>query len=235
MALTVLSPSGTLLVHASGANVLVFDLSHVGARRVLSADLAAHRHSESVRAIAFSEDGAMLATSGDDKRLLIFATSTWTLLASYLSPTHPKKITALAFAPARSAHPPSHILLADRFGDVQALTLTAPSPTTLTLSLDVRASFGHFSLVSSLGLAGTVTHPLVISADADQRIRVAHWPHTFNIQSICLAHELYVVAGHVLAHPTPFSLCVAVEHGLSVVWLTLSSVGCGCCPDTFWL
>ena len=150
---------------------------------------------EVVRGVVFDATSHWLAIGGDDKIVRVFDTATWTLRATSVPTGGAKKFAAVIFAPAAAgADHPSHVICADRFGDVLVLALTPPvgASTSWTLVPDEARHFGHFSACTSLVLAGTAAAPLVVSADCDERIRVARWPHTFDIQSMCLAHTLCV-------------------------------------------
>jgi hypothetical protein len=59
------------------------------------------------------------------------------------------------------------------------------------LTLDAKVSFGHFSQVTMMTLIGSAEHPLLVSGDADERLRVGRFPATFDIQSMCLGHRKY--------------------------------------------
>lgn len=74
-------------------------------------------HADRIVAAAFSRDGALLATTADDKWIRVWDTNEWTCSWRRRSGKRP---TALAFTPDAA-----QIVIADKFGDVTAVPLIA--------------------------------------------------------------------------------------------------------------
>eukprot|EP00455_Lapot_gusevi_P035232 TRINITY_DN389_c0_g1_i2.p1 TRINITY_DN389_c0_g1~~TRINITY_DN389_c0_g1_i2.p1 ORF type:complete len:530 (+),score=177.72 TRINITY_DN389_c0_g1_i2:99-1592(+) len=188
MTIVLVSPDSRFIVCGFSKHLRVFDTQTQSI--VQSADLENQQPQDTIRCIDFDAQSQYCAVSGDDKNLVIFKTSDWSTVFIL---KEKKKISALRFSP----HPSSHLLVSDRFGDVHAYRLSAVeeksehgTESKLSLTLDAQTSFGHFSSVGVLefGLNGKV----LISGDADERLRVCRWPLTYDILSFCLGHSQFI-------------------------------------------
>ena len=169
-------------------------------------DVRDSQHVECIRSIVFDADSRLMAVAGDDKLISVWETATWSVVARGRPQ---KKVAAIAFAPS---HAPTHVFAGDRFGDIVSFPLppavlevarggilssssssSAASADAATLQPCARTSFGHYSQITSLVLAGSPQRPLLISGDVDTRLRVGRFPHTFDIVSMCLGNRECVV------------------------------------------
>jgi WD40 repeat protein len=87
----VFSPDGQTLAVRRGNEVHLLDIASKSLR------ILATRHSSCVRSLAYSPDGTILATGGDERLIKFFDTSTWQERAVLVG--HHDPVTALAFSP----------------------------------------------------------------------------------------------------------------------------------------
>lgn len=131
-------------------------------------------HSAPIHALSFSADGRLLLTGSEDKLLKVWCADSWRCVRVLSAP---KKISAAAFSANAS-----HVMFADKFGDVQvgatgpaapppaegsAPAAPAPVPGSLLL--------GHFCAVVT-SLQATADGKYVISTDRESKVRVSAMP-----------------------------------------------------------
>ena len=145
-------------------------------------------HTDSIRAIAFSSDGSEIATAGEDKRVVV------TTGQEFL---HGKKIMAVHIDES------GIVVFGDKFGDFYRLQKGANSDNPIaddTDSVDsedettnnkqLELLFGHISAISTS--LYSPKRKLLISADRDEKIRIARYPRADIIESFLLKHRRYV-------------------------------------------
>ena len=131
-------------------------------------------HTDTIRAISFSPDGGSIASAGEDKRVLVWTRNSskdlWTCSSEYL---HSKRIMAVQFDKT------GNLFFADKFGEFFLLKQN-----------QISLMFGHLSAVSSVLYSGA--RNLLVSADRDEKIRLAQYPSVEHIQSFLFGHRRYV-------------------------------------------
>ncbi|ORX90267.1 WD40 repeat-like protein [Basidiobolus meristosporus CBS 931.73] len=157
-------------------------------------------HTDMIRTLAFSPDGKLLATSGEDKTLKVWAVENWQCLN-----TRPviKRYNAIKFAAQSDA-----IFVADKFGDVYKLQID-PAAGQEELLL------GHVSMITDMVLSADNKH--IITADRDEKIRVNNYPDSYNIHSFCLGHTEFVSAVRLPVF-SPGTLISGGGDGMIMVW-----------------
>ncbi|KAG0261532.1 hypothetical protein BG011_000938 [Mortierella polycephala] len=155
---------------------------------------AAQENKARVQVLAFSRDGAYLATAADDKVMKIWDTESWKCLGTR---TLIRRSNALEFNKDGS-----HVVTADKFGDIYNMVrdipdVVAPVKTAET-SADAEGDedegeqpiLGHVSMATDLAL--TKDNKYIITADRDEHIRVSQYPKGHNIETYCLGHTSFV-------------------------------------------
>ncbi|KAF9184514.1 hypothetical protein BGZ50_003614 [Haplosporangium sp. Z 11] len=155
---------------------------------------AAQENKARVQVLAFSRDGAYLATAADDKVMKIWDTESWKCLGTR---TLIRRSNALEFNKDGS-----HVVTADKFGDIYNMVrdipdVVAPVKTAET-SEDAEGDedegeqpiLGHVSMATDLAL--TKDNKYIITADRDEHIRVSQYPKGHNIETYCLGHTSFV-------------------------------------------
>ncbi|KAK9765748.1 tRNA (guanine-N(7)-)-methyltransferase non-catalytic subunit trm82 [Basidiobolus ranarum] len=206
---TLHSPTESLLVLVCGKNFQVVDTND-GSIKASSCDVPEEikssvveikdGHTDVIRTLAFSPDGKLLATSGEDKSLKIWTVSNWSCLN-----TRPviKRYNAINFSTENDM-----IFVADKFGDVYKLPI---DPTTGHEEL----LLGHVSMTTDMLLTPGNKH--IITADRDEKIRVSNYPDTYNIHSFCLGHTEFVSQVRLLSF-APELLVSGGGDGMIMVW-----------------
>lgn len=127
---------------------------------------------------AFSDSGQLLAISDDRKQLHLYkklnsddATTSWTLLTSR---DVVRRSTSVLFT-----RDEKHVILGDKSGDVYKFSVIEPTePGQLMM--------GHLSMLLDMVLADNDRY--LVTCDRDEKIRVSHFPNTYNIHCYCLGH-----------------------------------------------
>ncbi|KAF9203817.1 tRNA (guanine-N(7)-)-methyltransferase non-catalytic subunit trm82, partial [Haplosporangium sp. Z 27] len=143
-----------------------------------------------VQVLAFSPDGAFLATAADDKIMKIWDTESWKCLGTR---TLVRRSNALEFNKDGS-----HVITADKFGDVYNMVRDLPDVVAPTKSIEKTEDgdededegeqpiLGHVSMATDLAL--TKDNKYIITSDRDEHIRVSQYPKGHNIETYCLGH-----------------------------------------------
>eukprot|EP00727_Mastigamoeba_balamuthi_P013723 m51a1_g8974 putative wd40 repeat-like protein (373) ;mRNA; f:29338-30456 len=206
--LTVLtaSPDGAHVVAALSSHVVVLEAA-TGAV-VHSATLGGH-----VRAAALhcAPGRRLLATGSDDKtvRVCSLGAEAAAKTDEIVSTRLPKRITGVAFSPDARA-----VLVSDKFGDVFSLAVEGEAAEKKIKEDDDRdCVVGHCSLITCLAMSPSGAY--VATGDRDERVRVSHYPRTYDIASFCLGHTQFI-AGAVFAGDR--WLCTGAADGSLRVW-----------------
>lgn len=125
---------------------------------------------------ALSPCGKWYATVTAKKTLLLRETRSWSLISERNIERRPSKII---FTPKSD-----YVILTDKTGDVYSYAITNPSEKGKFL-------LGHVSVI--LDVLVTPDEKFLITCDRDEKIRVSHYPNTYNICSFCLGHTEYVI------------------------------------------
>ncbi|KAF9097176.1 tRNA (guanine-N(7)-)-methyltransferase non-catalytic subunit trm82 [Mortierella sp. AD031] len=173
-----------------------------------------------VQVMAFSPDGAFLATAADDKVMKIWDTESWKVLGTR---TLVRRSNALHFNNSGS-----HVVTADKFGDIYNMVrdipdVVAPVKTAET-SEDAEGDedegeqpiLGHVSMATDLVL--TPDNKYVITSDRDEHIRVSQYPKGHNIETYCLGHTSFVTTIRILPGPSQKYLLSGAGDATIRVW-----------------
>ncbi|EJU03704.1 WD40 repeat-like protein [Dacryopinax primogenitus] len=155
-----------------------------------------------VRVLAVDDSFHHVATTGDDKKLVIRQRESLSILSSR---ELPKRATAIAFVDKNT------LVVADKFGDVFHYPIHPPvstepdpnpnpNPSDTDNDTDVSPSdtsllLGHVSIVTALQLSHDRKH--ILTADRDEHIRVSRFPQGFVIERFLFGHRRYVTALHI--------------------------------------
>lgn len=167
-------------------------------------------------ACRLSPDGAVCCIADSHKRLLIYETTSWSIVRQVSTE---RKVSLITFNSTGT-----RVLVADRTGDVYLIDCNAgKAETSVTLLM------GHLSIILSMEM--TPDDRFLITADRDEKIRVSHFPNSYNIQSYCLGHGEFVSSVVVMDTET---LITGSGDGTIRMWKLssgklISSVDCG--PD----
>lgn len=160
--------------------------------------------------IAMVRDAVMVAssrwgvTSGDDKRVVLWqrSGSSWRWEGTV---TLPKKVAHVALdVPTTGVHQgvPT-VLAADKFGQVLALPRAlfdvagGASGRAVTVDGEGAASggarllAGHYAMITAMLLIEGPRR-LLVTADRDEKVRVARYPAAFDVVAYCLGHGAFV-------------------------------------------
>ncbi|KAG0241522.1 tRNA (guanine-N(7)-)-methyltransferase non-catalytic subunit trm82 [Actinomortierella wolfii] len=171
---------------------------------------ASKLHKTRITVMAFSPDGAYLATASDDKIMKVWDTDSWTCLGSR---TLVRRSNALQFNAEGNM-----IVTADKFGDIYKYCPTTTNAMVRDLpDVDEKEKsdkaaekkteggdddnedetengeqpiLGHVSMATDLAL--TRDNKYIITADRDEHIRVSHYPKGYIIETFCLGHTSFV-------------------------------------------
>ncbi|KAG0296463.1 tRNA (guanine-N(7)-)-methyltransferase non-catalytic subunit trm82 [Linnemannia gamsii] len=157
-----------------------------------------------VQVMAFSPDGAFLATAADDKIMKIWDTESWKVLGTR---TLVRRSNALHFNNSGS-----HVITADKFGDIYNMVRDIPDVVAPVKSAETTEDaegdedegeqpiLGHVSMATDLVL--TPDNKYVITSDRDEHIRVSQYPKGHNIETYCLGHTSFVTTIRILPGTT---------------------------------
>jgi hypothetical protein len=152
-------------------------LVYAGAKRLLVADCSSgalidceQPHSERVGALA-CHGGKVMVTGGDDKKLIV-----WDLPSMKVrsQTTTDKKIVAAVID-----HSGSNVIFAEKAGEVFIKPVANPDAKGEHL-------LGHISSLTDMALSPSGQR--LLTADRDEKIRISHYPHAFEIDAYCLGH-----------------------------------------------
>lgn len=143
-----------------------------------------------ITASAVSPDGLHVCVCDSKKTLSVWKKvaeeSRFTLFASHNLGT---RCDHLAFTPKADA-----ILAADKSGDVIKVSLEKGNQgnddVTEAASADQECLLGHLSMLLAIQLSPCGRY--VLTADRDEKIRVSHYPNSYNIHGFCLGHTEFV-------------------------------------------
>eukprot|EP01027_Heterolobosea_sp_BB2_P016506 GEZU01023503.1.p1 GENE.GEZU01023503.1~~GEZU01023503.1.p1 ORF type:complete len:486 (+),score=140.78 GEZU01023503.1:105-1460(+) len=161
--------------------------------------------------VEFNYDGTKLATGGQDKVVRIYEHTTekaWALVAQRECK---KKISALAFP-----HTASDVVLAgDYNGDAHKIEYLKQqqSDDQEEETASNRPLLGHLAIISNVAI--TEDDKYFLTADRDAKIRVSHYPDTYDIEMFCLGHTELVTSMHLLrGMPAPLLVSGAADNTL---------------------
>jgi tRNA (guanine-N(7)-)-methyltransferase subunit TRM82 len=118
-----------------------------------------------------SPSGALFGVCTDDKKLYVWKTDSMDVL---LQRSVAKRAVALSFVNTEE-----EILVADKAGDVWSFHLK-------NLESESKLLLGHVSMLLDMVVTGD--DRFVITCDRDEKIRVSHFPNSYNIHCFCLGH-----------------------------------------------
>lgn len=165
-------------------------------------DVPSSAANDQINGIIVSSDGKHLAvTTNIAKQLLIYnLPSSQTCKVFEL----PRSSSKLRFTSTNS-----HILLADKSGDVLSFDLNNED------QQKGQKIFGHLSLI--LDILQSSNGKYVISSDRDEKIKVTCYPNTYEIQTYCLGHKEYVNHIEELPHNDKYLLSSSGD-GFVKIW-----------------
>jgi len=136
-----------------------------------------------ILARGISPDGSYLAICDDRKLLHLYTwntnTDVWDKLSSRSAA---RRCTAIRFTKDSS-----HVLVADKSGDVYCFPVTGP------LSEDTgELKLGHLSMLLDMMLIEGDDY--VVTCDRDEKVRISNYPESFNIKAFCLGHSSFVIS-----------------------------------------
>lgn len=122
-------------------------------------------HGQPIHALAFTPNGSLLLSGGDDKLLKLWSTDSWQCIKTLSAP---KKISAAAFSADAK-----HVMFADKFGDVLCGTTSATGASSAVVPGNLL--LGHFCAVVT-SLQSTPDSKFLISTDRESKVRVSVLP-----------------------------------------------------------
>jgi len=150
------------------------------------------RREKAVACMGRSVCGQYMAVCGQNKVLKVFHNNQ--LVSSTLLARKASKLVFTADA--------SHVVLADKNGDVYKIKTTQQeievedTKEVKEVTKD-QLVLGHLSMLLDLQL--TPSNRYIITADRDEKIRVSHFPHGYNINNYCLGHTDFVTSISVIS------------------------------------
>ncbi|KAI1315556.1 tRNA (guanine-N(7)-)-methyltransferase non-catalytic subunit trm82 [Mortierella claussenii] len=184
----------TGVIIASTVDLEERDTSGLERQGLINTPDASQENKARVQVLAFSNDGAFLATAADDKIMKVWDTESWKCLGTR---TLVRRSNALEFSKEGS-----HVVTADKFGDVYNMIRDLPDVVEPVKSADAAEEgeededeaeqpiLGHVSMATDLAL--TKDNKYIITSDRDEHIRVSHYPKGHNIETYCLGHTSFV-------------------------------------------
>ncbi|VAI21817.1 unnamed protein product [Triticum turgidum subsp. durum] len=153
----------------SNANDDLFCASSGGCAVSLSDDSGGCSHSDAIRAISFSADGALFASAGDDKLVKIWKTDSWRCIQTI---TSEKRVSAVAISKDGL-----YVTFADKFGVIWLVTVGGHGEGQVSSDNKPVSIYGHYcSIITSM----VTSFPKDPVKGAPQ------------IQSFCLGHTEFV-------------------------------------------
>lgn len=203
-----------IIVFCCGKAVIVYQKRN-GEARILTLPTSNTVPVSEVRAVCIklSPDKKYLAVACESKVVTIWCTQTWTLQYTHKLVKRPMSIDVM---------PDSTILLvADKTGDVYHFPLKGDASsiekcdsggsndgetknTDENKAEEPQTLLGHLSML--LDLAMTSDRRYVITCDRDEKIRISHYPNSYNIESFCLGHREFVTQIELLPGEEPLLL-----------------------------
>ncbi|KAI9248000.1 WD40-repeat-containing domain protein [Phascolomyces articulosus] len=171
------SPSKPEIVLANGKQFIVINTSTGEVVKPINENERKQEYSELYRIMTFNNDGSLLATTGDDKKINVYDTSDWSLKLSRVA--H-KRINSFQFN-----HASTEIIIADKFGDVYAHPNKNQEDQKEAEKLE--PIVGHVSMVTDMTLSKD--EKFIVTSDRDEHIRVSRYPNGYNIETFCLGHK----------------------------------------------
>jgi WD40 repeat protein len=182
-------------------------------------------HTDTIRAITFAND--TIVTAGEDKRLVVWSADSTGKLTPISQYTHGKKLMVV-FADSEG-----HIGFGDKFGEFYRFKNGVPQNAMEDSDSESESSadrlteqlFGHLSAAT----VGVISRNIIITADRDEKIRIARYPRADIIESFLFGHRRYV-SQLVWANDEHTQLVSAAADGVVMMWdLTSVSV-----PKKIW-
>ncbi|XP_018901250.2 tRNA (guanine-N(7)-)-methyltransferase non-catalytic subunit wuho [Bemisia tabaci] len=129
-----------------------------------------------VASSAISPCGKLFAYSINNKLMSVWDIDNWQLVVSKTIPRGASKICFTADS--------KNVIVADKAGEVFSFNLD---------SAEEKGTFllGHVSILLDMILT---SDNFIITCDRDEKIRVSHYPNSYNIQTYCLGHEEFVTS-----------------------------------------
>ena len=152
-------------------------LVYAGAKQLLVADCSTgcmidceQPHTERVSALA-SHDGKFMVTGGQDKKLVV-----WDLASMKVKSqtTTDKKIVGAVIDQSGT-----DVVFAEKAGEVFSKPIGDADAKSKHL-------LGHISSLTDMALSPSGQR--LLTADRDEKIRISHYPHAFEIDAYCLGH-----------------------------------------------
>lgn len=169
--------------HGSIVSVALGDSVHVFIPTTASASkhvVVKHGDGVVVRDFSICEAHKLLATVGDDKTVKVVNIESGSVV---LSQTFPKKLTCVKIVSSTCDSEGCRVVVGDRQGFVFTVG---------TKTKQVQQLLGHTaSLITGLALSPH-NDTFLLSADRDEKVRVSHFPKTFDIQGFLLGHGKFV-------------------------------------------
>uniref|UniRef100_A0A453LRR5 Uncharacterized protein n=1 Tax=Aegilops tauschii subsp. strangulata TaxID=200361 RepID=A0A453LRR5_AEGTS len=147
----------------SNANDDLFCASRGGCAVSLSDDSGGCSHSDAIRAISFSADGALFASAGDDKLVKIWKTDSWRCIQTI---TSEKRVSAVAISKDGL-----YVTFADKFGVIWLVTVGEHGGGQVSSDNKPVSLYGHYcSIITSMKFSPDGR--FIATADRDFKIRV---------------------------------------------------------------
>ncbi|CDH50810.1 trna (guanine-n-)-methyltransferase subunitwdr4 [Lichtheimia corymbifera JMRC:FSU:9682] len=189
------SPTNSHLALANGKHFFIVDSSTGNVLKSNDANDRKQEYMDLYRNMAFSQDGSLLASAGEDKKINVYDANDWSLKYSRNAV---KRVNAIQFNKDASK-----IVIADKFGDV----FCHPAEKSDGEEEKMAPILGHVSMITDMTLSADEKY--VVTADRDEHIRVSRFPNGYNIESFCLAHTDVVTSVKVV----PWSTDLLVSAG----------------------
>jgi len=168
---------------------------HLSSPRYLSGVVEVEQaHTDTIRGCDFNAEKGLVVTAGDDKKIVVWEFPSMKVKASGVSD---KKTVGVAIDSKAE-----HVLFAEKSGEVFRKPVS-------DLAAAGEHLLGHISSLSDLVM--TSDGKYVLSADRDEKVRVSHYPASFEIEGVCLGHTEMVTC--VCVHNVGKEQDVAVSGG----------------------